>query len=131
MYKSVTEVFFVTKELKIVGGASLLLIIVLIGVCFAMEGAPAPEQPTYLLPVDNDVAQPAVQPRVAADPEPVYVLRATGGGVAVYLSGSDEPLISLDVPAGKLRAADAEMLSVGIEVEGEEALWRLIEDFSS
>lgn len=118
-----------TKELKLVGGISLLVLILLIGVCFAMAGTPPTEEPTYLLPVEDALILPVSQPQSVAETR--YILRADSGALTVYLSDSNEPVLSLDVSADKLRSADAAALANGIEVEGDEALWRLIEDFSS
>ena len=118
-----------TKELKLVGGISLLVLIVLIGVCFAMTGKPAVEEPVYQLPIADALVLPVSQPQSADEQR--YILRSDSGSLAVYRRGSDMPMLSLDVSADKLRSVDAAALAVGIEVEGDEALWRLIEDFSS
>lgn len=118
-----------TKELKLVGGISLLVLIILIGVCFAMTGKPPVEEPVYQLPLADLPVLPVSQPLTVDEPR--YILRSTGGAVAVYRRGSETPMLSLDVSADKLRSGDASALTHGIEVEGDEALWRLIEDFSS
>lgn len=118
-----------TKELKLVGGISLLVLILLIGVCFAMTGKPPVEEPIYQLPVADALVLPASMPQTVDEPR--YILRSDSGSLAVYRQGSDAPMLSLDVSADKLRSVDAAALATGIEVEGDEALWRLIEDFSS
>lgn len=118
-----------TKELKLVGGISLLVLILLIGVCFAMAGTPPAEEHAYLIPAEDTLILPVSRPQVSSETR--YILRSDGGALTVYRSDSNEPVLSLDVSADKLRSADAATLANGIEVEGDEALWRLIEDFSS
>lgn len=63
--------------------------------------------------------------------EPVYILKAYDGKLAVYLEGESAPQKIYDTFISALPEYDRALLSTGITVVGEEALARRIEDYTS
>lgn len=117
----------VTKEMKMIAGGAICVMLLLVGVSFAIASEPPVGDAIYDLP------EPEVAPESESEPEAVsagYVVRSDGEGVGVYSHGG-ERLMELDIQPAKLREADAEKFERGIEVADDEELWRLIEDFSS
>lgn len=65
-----------------------------------------------------------------ADSAEKYTLRDYGGRIAVFRYGEDEPDEVFDIFTSSLPDGEIERLQTGITVEGEEALQRLIEDYT-
>ena len=63
-------------------------------------------------------------------PSPMYVVMDLRGSIAVYKSGSTEPMQILETPVAVLPEADREMLANGIRVWSDEELQQIIEDYS-
>lgn len=59
-----------------------------------------------------------------------YIMRDYNGRIAVFVYGEDEPQEVFDVFTSSLPRDEAERVYKGITVEGEEALQKLIEDFT-
>lgn len=59
-----------------------------------------------------------------------YIMRDYNGRIAVFVYGEDEPQEMFDVFTSSLPRDEAERVYKGITVEGEEALQKLIEDFT-
>ena len=58
-----------------------------------------------------------------------YIMRDYNGRIAVFVYGEDEPQV-FDVFTSSLPRGEAERVYKGITVEGDEALQKLIEDFT-
>ena len=59
-----------------------------------------------------------------------YIMRDYNGRIAVFVYGEDEPQEIFDVFTSSLPRGEAERVYKGITVEGDEALQKLIEDFT-
>lgn len=59
-----------------------------------------------------------------------YIMRDYNGRIAVFVYGEDEPQEVFDVFTSSLPRGEAERVYKGITVEGDEALQKLIEDFT-
>ncbi len=59
-----------------------------------------------------------------------YILRDYEGRIAVFVYGEDEPQEVFDIFTSSLPRDEAERVCEGITVEGDEALQKLIEDFT-
>lgn len=59
-----------------------------------------------------------------------YIMRDYNGRIAVFVYGEDEPQEVFDVFTSSLPRGEAERIYKGITVEGDEALQKLIEDFT-
>jgi hypothetical protein len=94
--------------------------------------ARAAEPPRASTPTPRPEApEPAPAPESPAPARPAYVVRAQGGQVAVYRADEpDEPVEITDIRVASLREFDQRQLELGIPVQGEEALARLLEDFA-
>ena len=68
-------------------------------------------------------------PGTKADPPPKYLVRESGGIVAVYSGQSGELITSIDYPVAGLPRADRVLLSEGIAVESDDELAMLLEDY--
>ena len=119
-----------TKEMKIIGGSALCLMILLVGVSFAAATEPPVNEGIYELP-EVSADSLSLEEDTSAGTAPIgYVVKSDGSEVGVY-SPSGEKLMALDILPTKLRSSDAAELEKGIAVADDEALARLIEDFSS
>lgn len=62
----------------------------------------------------------------------MYIIKSLGGRVAVYdAQDMENPMQVTDIYSETLRSYDQELLEKGIELENQEALWRILEDFGS
>lgn len=66
----------------------------------------------------------------AADGSEKYIMRDYNGRIAVFIYGEDKPQEVFDVFTSSLPRGEAERIYKGITVEGDEALQKLIEDFT-
>ncbi len=62
---------------------------------------------------------------------PVQTLKGWNGQVARFLNGEDQPTEIYDIPVASLPTETQQELSLGITVTTEEALFALLENFSS
>ena len=79
----------------------------------------------------------AVTPRAAA---PVnapaapftasYTAKTLSGRIAIYVAGEDRPALMTDIDVRTLPEADRAALEAGITLSGDDALARLLEDYS-
>ena len=76
------------------------------------------------------LAVSAITQRAEPDASEMYVLRDYNGRIAVFVYGEDEPQEVFDVFTSSLPRGEAERVYKGITVEGDEALQKLIEDFT-
>ena len=60
-----------------------------------------------------------------------YVIKSEGGRLVVYRFGQDKPFLSTETFAANLPKSDADRLRQGVEVEGERALRKTLEDYCS
>lgn len=72
----------------------------------------------------------AVQPTAAAD-EGGYVVRDSGGKIAVFMRGGQHPVMTTGSRTDSLPKADARRVREGIEVADKKQLERLLEDLCS
>lgn len=122
--KYLSGVTDVTKEMKVIGGFAICAMLVLATVTFAIATEP-PAAESFA------AAEPSAEAEgIFSGQSEGYVVRSDGVSAAVYnLDG--ELLMPLDILPAKLRGEDAARLADGIYAADDEALWRLIEDFSS
>ena len=66
----------------------------------------------------------------AANGSKKYIMRDYNGRIAVFVYGEEEPQEVFDVFTSSLPRGEAERVYKGITVEGDEALQKLIEDFT-
>ena len=71
----------------------------------------------------------AIIESTAPDGSEKYIMRDYNGRIAVFVYGEDEPQEVFDV-SHPLPRGEAERVYKGITVEGDEALQKLIEDFT-
>ena len=64
-----------------------------------------------------------------ADPPPKYLVRESGGIVAVYSGVSGELITAIDYPVAGLPRVDRDLLSDGIAIESDDELAMLLEDY--
>lgn len=77
------------------------------------------------------VPPPAVDLQYTDYGSAAYILKESGGYVAVF-SGSGQALVEkTDIPVSRLRAADRALLESGIAAADRETLLELLEDFGS
>lgn len=74
---------------------------------------------------------PTPEPTPTPEPEQEYIVRAHQGCMAVFRPGENAPLEVTDTRIASLRRADQMLLREGIPVRGNEALAKLLEDFSN
>ena len=72
----------------------------------------------------------AIIESTAPDGSEKYIMRDYNGRIAVFVYGEDEPQEVFDVFTSSLPRGEAERVYKGITVEGDEALQKLIEDFT-
>lgn len=72
----------------------------------------------------------AIIENTAPDGSEKYIMRDYNGRIAVFVYGEDEPQEVFDVFTSSLPRDEAERVYKGITVEGDEALQKLIEDFT-
>lgn len=60
-----------------------------------------------------------------------YVLKENGGRIAVFVKGQAEPVITTDTMVNILPEEDQQALEDGVEVYGERALQKALEDYCS
>lgn len=63
--------------------------------------------------------------------ENVYILKNNNGQLCVYIEGEDKPVLNTDTNISVLPKEDQKRLSEGIEVKGERALHKALEDYCS
>ncbi len=63
--------------------------------------------------------------------EDVYVLKNNEGMLCVYEKGEDKPVLNTDTNVSVLPKEDQKKLEEGIEVTGEKALHKALEDYCS
>ncbi|MCH5300153.1 MAG: hypothetical protein J1E56_02455 [Ruminococcus sp.] len=63
--------------------------------------------------------------------EDVYVLKNNEGMLCVYMKGEDKPVLNTDTNVSVLPKEDQKRLEEGIEVTGEKALHKALEDYCS
>jgi hypothetical protein len=72
----------------------------------------------------------AIIESTAPDGSEKYIMRDYNGRIAVFVYGEEEPQEVFDVFTSSLPRGEAERVYKGITVEGDEALQKLIEDFT-
>ena len=82
------------------------------------------------LPAVSGQTEPA-QPILQENNSPVYRLGTSQGRLAVFVEGSDEPEMVLDVYLSTLPEADRLLLEQGIEAQSYAQLVSMIEDYIS
>lgn len=113
-----------TKEMKVIGGFAICAMLVLATVTFAIATEPPAAESFAASPASAEAEE------IFSGQSEGYVVRSDGVSAAVYdLDG--KLLMPLDILPAKLRGEDAARLADGIYAADDEALWRLIEDFSS
>ena len=60
-----------------------------------------------------------------------YVIKSEGGRLVVYRRGQEKPFMSTETFSANLPRGDADRLEKGVEVEGETALRKTLEDYCS
>ncbi len=76
-------------------------------------------------------AVPVVDDRYTDFASAAYILKESGGYVAVFSSNTSQPLEVTAIPVSTLRQADQTLLETGITAANEEELLQLLEDFGS
>lgn len=74
---------------------------------------------------------PAEEKPAAAAAEEGYVVRDSGGRIAVFMRGGQQPVFTTGSRTDSLPKADARRVREGIEVDGKKQLERLLEDLCS
>lgn len=77
------------------------------------------------------VPPPAVDLQYTDYGSAAYILKESGGYVAVFSGGGQALVERTDIPVSRLRAADRVLLESGIAAADREALLELLEDFGS
>ena len=80
-------------------------------------------------------ASPTLSPSPSPSPTPAvmpkFILRRTGAQIAVFRYGSEQAAFVTEIDPDILPEADRISLEKGIEIYDGQALWQLIEDYSS
>lgn len=100
---------------RLVALAATILIIA----CMALAHMllPRPSQP-----VNAPAAEPVATP---------YVAITLDNQIAIFVQGSETPLLITDIDVRALPSADREALSAGVTLQDDAALARLLEDYGS
>lgn len=100
---------------------------------FALILVRTPEKPPQAVELHETVSGVEIpepsQPH--SQPEYAYMLKEHEGRIAVFVYGSDEPEMVLDVPVKYLPDYDRAQMQEGIQVADYDALVALIEDYTS
>ena len=99
---------------KLVGITGLILIAC---VCIGAAAVPPAEMP-----------EPEIR---ATEPAPSYVIRDSGGNIAVFLQGESAPVMVTQTRTDALPRQDSRRVKEGISVEGRQELEKLLEDYCS
>lgn len=84
------------------------------------------DRPVMRQSLDEVVAEPLDQVE-----ERIYILRACQGRVAIYAPQAQQPLEITEISIERLPETDRQALEKGVVVQGETALYQMLEDFGS
>jgi len=131
------EEFMKTNRRLAALGVLSLIMTIMTALAFASEppgsgGAELKPEAQVAAIEEDAAAETEITASEPVNTEKRYILKNVSGFIGIFEAEDPEvPKMVTGIVVSKLRAADAEMLSGGILVNGEDELARLLEDFGS